>query len=276
MAQAVQAGGRVALSPSPAVTLVAWAAIVPASILVEIIWRVVLGAEPPSWLGLAKLGVILALLAIACTWRALRPLRGFLVAVTALDVGSLIGGLIERSVAWTPWARQAPSYEFVFADSLVELIPCLLLALTLVGSGLGRRHVFLVKGDLGAPSRMPFRMPPISWRWLGPIATAFFAGPLALQLLETVRPDLHMFHRALAGLPRALAFAAINAAQEEVRSHGGSDGRRRRLHLVEEHAGAYRCALARFPQAVPVQDHMEWREGAKSWQVLGLPADWPG
>lgn len=41
-------------------------------------------------------------------------------------------------------------------------------------------------------------------------------------------------------------------------------------------ASTYRCALTRFPQAVPVGDYMEWREGARSWEVLGLPADWPG
>jgi hypothetical protein len=38
----------------------------------------------------------------------------------------------------------------------------------------------------------------------------------------------------------------------------------------------YAGVLTRLPQAVPVVDHMEWKEGAKSWEVLGLPADWPG
>jgi hypothetical protein len=39
---------------------------------------------------------------------------------------------------------------------------------------------------------------------------------------------------------------------------------------------AYRGALTRLPQAVPVVDHMEWRDGLHTADALGLPKDWPG
>src|SRR2546426_4643364 len=42
---------------------------------------------------------------------------------------------------------------------------------------------------------MPFRLPSGSWAWLGPFFTFFLAGPLALQLMSTVRPDFHLLRR---------------------------------------------------------------------------------
>jgi hypothetical protein len=198
-------------------TAIAWAAVRPASTFGLILCRVVLHVEPPRWLGLANLGCLLALLAVARIVDALRPLQAHVAALAALAAGYTIADVIERSSVWTTWVAHVPTHEFIVADALVELIPCLILALTLIGSGLSRRDVFLTRGKMCAPGPMRFRLPPVSWNRLGPLLALFLAGGLAAQLVVTVRPDFRMVERAVAGLPLILAFAAFNAAQEEFR-----------------------------------------------------------
>lgn len=139
------------------------------------------------------------------------PLRGYFLALAAFTAGNLVADEIAGAVAWDGWAAR------MFANASIQLVPCALLALSLVGSGLTPRHVFLAKGDMAAPSRMPRWLPLVRWSRLGPFLTLFLAGGLAVQLTLTVRPDIHMFGRALLALPMAVAFAAINAAQEEFR-----------------------------------------------------------
>ena len=124
---------------------------------------------------------------------------------------------IENSDAWRARFAGAPAWQFVFADAIVELVPCALLALSLVGSGLSRRDLFLTSGDMRAPFRVSSGRSWGSWAWLGPFFTVFLAGPLIAQLMFTVRPDLHLAQRAVQGLPIALAFSVFNAAQEEFR-----------------------------------------------------------
>jgi membrane protease YdiL (CAAX protease family) len=103
----------------------------------------------------------------------------------------------------------------MFYDTTLNLIPCAFLALSLLGSGLTRRDVFVARGDLRAPARTPWGV--VSWGRLGPVITLVLAAGLAVQLVITLRPDIHLLGRAVAALPLAIAFAALNAAQEEFR-----------------------------------------------------------
>lgn len=201
----------------PTRKLVVWLSVAPASIFGDIFCRAVLHVEPPGWVPLANVGCLALFLGITRVVAGLRPLQGYATALLALSVGYGIGRLIESTSGWTAWASRAPTHQFIVADSLIELIPCTLLTLSLIGSGLSRRDVFLQWGNISATSRMPFKLPAISWSWLGPLLTVFFAGGLAAQLTSTVRPDFHMVQRAVVGLPFAIAFAVMNAAQEEFR-----------------------------------------------------------
>lgn len=56
-----------------------------------------------------------------------------------------------------------------------------------------------------------------SWRWFGPALTLVLAGGLTIQLTFTLHPDLQTLGRAMSALPLAVAFAIVNAAQEEFR-----------------------------------------------------------
>jgi membrane protease YdiL (CAAX protease family) len=198
-------------------SLVAWLAILPASPFAAIICDAALHVPAPGWLPLANLGVSVVLLAVAYLSPGLRPIRGYLRSITLLVLGYVILLQVEGTESWRERFSHAPAWQFVFADAILELIPCLLLALSLVGSGLARRDVFLARGDLRARFPAPFGLPPGSWAWLGPFFTIFLAGPLIAQLMFTVRPDVHLLDRALSGLPLALSFSVFNAAQEEFR-----------------------------------------------------------
>src|SRR5206468_7554330 len=204
-------------APSILATLVAWLALLPASPFAAIICDALLHAPAPEWLPLINLSVSATLLALGHFLPPLKPIRGYLRSITLLVLGYLVLLQVESTEAWRTRFSGAPAWQFVFADSILELIPCLLLTLSLVRSGLTRREMFLTRGNLRASFPMPFRLPSGSWAWLGPFFMLFFAGPLVLQLMSTVRPDIHLPQRAIQGLPLALAFSVFNAAQEEYR-----------------------------------------------------------
>lgn len=194
----------------------AWVAMLVASNLSLIIWRVLLRQEIPSWEPIVRIVGLLILLSLTLARPALRPLHGFVLALTALLIGNRIATLLEQSAAWMVWARAVPQHLQVFADTLMKLIPAALMALTLIGTGISRRELFLVKGDLHALSTWPW-IGPLPWTLVGPMVILAFALPLAFQLTFTVRPDFSMLSRVVAALPLALVFAALNAASEEFR-----------------------------------------------------------
>ncbi len=202
---------------NPLRSFVAWLAVLLSSPSAAIVCDAVLHVRAPAWLPLANLGASTILLALAYVGPSLRPIRGYLRSITLLVLGYQILLVVEGTAPWQARFSHAPTWQFVLADSILELIPCLFLALGLVRSGLTRRDLFLTRGNLRAPFPMPFRLPAGSWGWLGPCFTLFLAGPLVLQLTFTVRPDFHLLQRALQGLPLALAFSVFNAAQEEFR-----------------------------------------------------------
>jgi membrane protease YdiL (CAAX protease family) len=205
------------VTPSGLVRLVAWLAILPASPFAAILCVALVRVPPPAGLPLVNLGASAALLAIVHVLPSLKTIRGYLRSITLLVLGYLVTLHVESTDGWRTWFAQRPVWQFVVADSGLELIPCLFLTLSLFLSGFTRRDLFLTRGDLRASFPLPFRLPSGSWGWLGPFLTLFLAGPLVLQLMSTVRPDFQLLQRALQGLPLALAFAAFNAAQEEYR-----------------------------------------------------------
>jgi hypothetical protein len=189
---------------------------------VGIYWRLVThDATAPVGVDLVAFGLLVLVVTAAFGIESLRPIRTFLLTVLALGTGMLAVALIERSHAWTDWAARASDPKFVFADSALEIIPCVLIAGVLLASGLRRRHMFVAVGDLRASGGLPFTKARVSWVWIGIVGTLLFAGPLALQLAVTVHPDFGMAGKALAALPAAVAFGAFNAAQEEFRFRAG-------------------------------------------------------
>lgn len=198
-------------SRSAGTALIAWLAMVPASDLGVILYRAFESGDPPRWLGLGGLAVLMGLLLLSLPAGSLRPLRGYFAALAAFRGGSLLADALAPAFAPGDWIHG------MIARAALQLIPCAFMALTLARSGLGRRDVFLAVGDMDAPARMPWGMGSPSWRCFGPLLLVVLAAGLSVQLLITVKPDPRMLGSALRILPWALAFAALNAAQEEFR-----------------------------------------------------------
>lgn len=205
------------MSPDLLIRIAVWITMLLASPLVFIVSRLVLKHDPPLWASAARLIAILGLLAFASSRAHVRPLAGYLLAMAALVLGQTAMDAIEQSRPWTDWTRHAPTHHQILADSGLQLITILLMVLTLMGSGLGARDLYLTMGDVGARGGMPFGLSPISWRWLGPGCVLLVALPFATPLLLLLRSDGSLLRRALLALPLALVFAAWNAAQEEFR-----------------------------------------------------------
>jgi len=195
-----------------------WLAMLSASALPSIVWYTFLQNEGALfWVPLVQVIGFAISFALTFISPSIRQVRGFIWALLAFAVGDWIVYGIQATGAWLAWAQTAPRVDRFLVNAFLSLIPCLLMVLTLMGSGIGRRDLFLAKGDLGAPSTMPFGLRPIRWTILGPVLIILFAFPLMLQLILTVRPDFAMAGKAIAALPFILVFAALNAASEEFR-----------------------------------------------------------
>jgi membrane protease YdiL (CAAX protease family) len=101
---------------------------------------------------------------------------------------------------------------------MMTLSGAALAGLTLIGSGITRRDLFLCPGDLAAPAQpIPFLglRKPVSWTWFGPAVILVFALALAPFLYFSVRPDFGASSKVLGAVPWILAVAVLNAASEE-------------------------------------------------------------
>jgi membrane protease YdiL (CAAX protease family) len=88
---------------------------------------------------------------------------------------------------------------------------------TALAAGLTRRDLFLTVGDLRARSRIPGTARFTRWHRQALPVIALFLVPLIIQLTLVSRPDTDKLGKALALLPLGVAFALVNALQEEVR-----------------------------------------------------------
>ncbi len=197
--------------------LIAWVGMLVESNLSQIVWRVVLRTDVPPWDPFARTGVLLILLVLTLTWSPARPVSGFLLALIALLLGLWSKDRLVGTALWQQWVQRAPVHEQLLAQTMAAtVLPAVLMTLTLVGSGIGPRQLFLVKGAVAARTTLPW-LGQTPWTVVAPIVAVLFVLPLALVLTFTARPDFRVFNRALAALPLAALFALVNASGEEFR-----------------------------------------------------------
>ncbi len=188
-----------------------------ASSLPDIIFRQ-FSVDPPVWVPFAQIGVLLAM-TIACglspRWRGV---SGFILALAALRLGwSVIMPAFAWSDSLAAWSSRLNWPERMFLTRVLALSGAVVIGLTLIGSGLTRRDLFLRWGDPSAPAEpvRPFWFRPIPWSQLGPILLAIFGVVLPLFLYFSLRPDFSTAGRIWIFLPWGIATATINAANEE-------------------------------------------------------------
>jgi membrane protease YdiL (CAAX protease family) len=204
-------------SAVPLPRLAVWGAVI-GSTVPEIIWRES-GHEIFFWWTCTE-SLLILLVALAAIWvPPLRKVARFLIAISILNFAwrylspALTAlpavGAVTDNVSWG---------ERLFLHRTFTLSGVVLVSLTLIGSGITRRDLFLCKGDLSAPARpIPFLglRKPVSWTWLGPAFIVLFAAVLAPYLYLTVYPNFKAGDRILRIFPWILAVAALNAASEE-------------------------------------------------------------
>ncbi|HYJ06081.1 MAG TPA: CPBP family intramembrane glutamic endopeptidase [Chthoniobacterales bacterium] len=203
--------------PDPRARLIAWSAIVFCTVP-DIIWRD--AGQRMSLLFTASVALPVVVAAIAVrAFPGLRGLSRFLLAVAALDFS---WGYVAPALAGTDFIRSltngADWGARLFFTRMTTLSGALLAGLTLIGSGLTRRDLFLCLGDVAAPAQpigfLGLRKP-IPWTWFGPAVILVFSLVLASFLYSSVNPEFGVSDRILRALPWILAIAALNAASEE-------------------------------------------------------------
>jgi membrane protease YdiL (CAAX protease family) len=139
-------------------------------------------------------------------------LTRFLIAVALLN---LAWGCISPALAARPSVLAVTDNSSwgarLFIARIFTLSGAILVSLTLIGSGITRRDLFLCKGNLAAPAQ-PFG---VSWMWLGPAFMLVFGLVLAGYLYLTVHPNFSVSGRIIRTLPWSIAVATLNAASEE-------------------------------------------------------------
>ena len=197
--------------------VVVWAAVL-GSTLPEIIWQES-GHQLGLWFTAAE-SLLILLPAAAAIWvRSLRGVVRFLIAIAILNFS---WRYISPTLAALPAVRAVTDHVSwgarLFLNRTFTLSGVVLVSLTLIGSGITRRDLFLCKGNPAAPAQpIPFLglRKPVPWSWLGPAFIVVFAGVLAPYLYLTVHPNFRVSERIVRTFPWSLAVAALNAASEE-------------------------------------------------------------
>lgn len=209
--------------------LVAWLALLIASNLYYILWG--WNESALHWPVLLRALSLFAIAAAISFSSGLKPLRGFVVALAALGAGDWVRFAI---VSNAQWFRTASVASWILADAVVAGIPAGFMLLTAILSGLRRRDLFLVQGDISSRTTIPL-LHRARWNIVAPIFLMITSAGLIYQLqLVAGAPRRSV---GLAGVAIALLFAAINASFEEIR---------------------FRCVLLAYAEPVLGRTHAIW------------------
>jgi membrane protease YdiL (CAAX protease family) len=148
-----------------------------------------------------------------------KHLAGFILATAALTFSwRIVVPWIESSSVFVSTWRELSWGARFFALRATRTTGALFLIFTLLGSGIGRRELFLRLGDWRAPVQpepfFRFRRP-ISWMRFSLTLLLLFGVLLPPYLFWTFDFRNDHVHLLLVALPWALATSALNAASEE-------------------------------------------------------------
>ncbi len=193
---------------------------IPQIILYETGWELPPGPFGFSLLGWIRIIFLLVLWLLSLFWSDIKPLSGFFLAFLAFWVAEMFlkpfifGGdtwadLLDRS-------SSAVNRLLITIQNRILLISAM--ALTLIGSGIGLRKLYLVWGDPKAPASpsrilqgnktMPWNK--VVWRWL-----PWYVIIIFLVIWFQVRPTITQVSQAFIFLPVVFLAAVLNAFGEE-------------------------------------------------------------
>jgi membrane protease YdiL (CAAX protease family) len=195
-----------------------WASVLLASGVPEIVCHE-FGVGVGLWLSLGELVLILILAMVAARVHPIKNLVGFMLAVAALKLGwDIVVPWIEASTFFKSIASHFEWSGRFFLSRALRLVGLVFLLLTLIGSNLTRRDLFMAVGNWRAPVQpepfLPLRRP-FSWAGFTVALLLVFDVVLPLFLYFTLHPDMDRAHVLIMVLPCAIATSAMNAANEE-------------------------------------------------------------
>lgn len=197
----------------------AWSAVIIGSRLPEIICRE-FGLNAGLWVSpLSETLVLLGLVIVAAKLCSNKNLTGFILAITMLSVSwGVVVPWIESSGVFQSASLHLSWGGRFFLLRAIRTIGALFLIVTLIGSSIGRRDLFLRLGNWRAPVQPePFLWfwRPISWTRFAVSLLLIFGVLLPAYLYSTLHPQIDRMHGFLLVLPWAVATSALNAANEE-------------------------------------------------------------
>jgi membrane protease YdiL (CAAX protease family) len=203
--------------PGNSERFLAWGAVI-ASTLPEIIWQES-GHQVSFWFTAIESLLVVAAALVALAFPRTRRVVRFLLALAILNFA---WGFVSPALAGLSSVRAVTDNASwgarLFLGRTFTLSGVVLVSLTLIGSGITRRDLFLCWGNPAAPARpIPFLgvCKPVPWTWLGPGFILLFALALSPYLYLTVHPNFNVSERIVRTLPWSFAVAVLNAASEE-------------------------------------------------------------
>jgi membrane protease YdiL (CAAX protease family) len=201
------------------ITIIAWAVILVASLLPQILFRELTGSIP-GWVFWAKVGLLGSGLLVSLVWRKLRPLGLFFLVLLAFFVLSRGVGQVFTMLGYTTWLEgTSPFIRSVGEVQITRFVTATLMVLLMLVVLRRRERFFFVRGKLDAyAAPIPLiKTPPTTWRILGPaIAGAMCLGLLVFIFVFGRPPSLAVLPAVIPLLPFILLFAAVNAYGEEM------------------------------------------------------------
>jgi membrane protease YdiL (CAAX protease family) len=177
------------------------------------------GWHPGLWLPLAETVFLLCLAVFTARQRTFGAVTGFLVAIATTHFAWEVAvPWIEASnVAQSVSGRLSWGGQF-FLSRAIRTIGAFLMLLTLIGSNIGTRELFLCKGDWSAQVQPEPLLPlkgRVSWLRLTMVALPVTGVLFPIFLFCTLHPQPGRIHLFVSALPWGLATAILNAANEE-------------------------------------------------------------
>lgn len=200
----------------PSVRSLAWLIVAVIS-LPAILLGGIVGGDPdwryqvPSALGLGLAIVLMG------RWSVFGPLRSFtIVWLAQLASGIVLFGALD-ALGYFDWLDGIPRYKAVPVQSALFLVPAIAALIAALALGYRREDLYLRIGHLGAPGWMPGLGRLVSWNRMGLATIALAAAGGVVYVIVAESPTRAGFTLFVRWLPAGLAFAAVNAIQEEVR-----------------------------------------------------------
>jgi CAAX protease family protein len=177
------------------------------------------GFKSGIWLPLAETFCLLGLAMVAGKFCPIKNLPGFILAIAAMNFGWLVVvPLLESSQIIQGISNHLGWAGRFFLGRAIRTVGAFLMILTLAGSRIGPRELFLRVGNWRAPvqteSFLHFRRP-IPWGLFAAFLSLLFAVASALFLFFTLHPQIPHLSYLVSLLPLAVATSALNAANEE-------------------------------------------------------------